>query len=92
MEHHTNSISKVEVVLNHACCFHLTLLNFTQNSLAKTHLEIQAAPRIEVAICFFYGEPCTQHFYRVKCSKSVLIGRIYREQSLSFLVVVFHYL
>ena len=72
--------------------FHLTLLNLTQNSLAKTHLEIQAAPRIEVAICFFYGELCTQHFYSVKCSKSVLIGRIYREQSLSFLVVVFHYL
>ena len=30
--------------------------NLTQNSLSKTHLQIQAAPRIEVASCFFYAE------------------------------------
>ena len=35
--------------------------NLTQNSLSETHLQIQAAPRIDVAICFFYGPPCT-HF------------------------------
>ena len=72
--------------------FHLTLLNLTQNFLAKTQLEIEAPPRIEVAICFFYGEPCTQHFCSVKCSKSVLLGRVYGGQSLSFLIVVFHHL
>ena len=49
--------------------FNLTLLDLTLNSLPKTHLKIQAAPRIEVPICFFYGEPCTQHFYSAKCSK-----------------------
>ena len=46
--------------------FNLTLLN----SIPGTHLQIQAASRIEVVICFFYGAPCKQHFYRVKCSKS----------------------
>ena len=56
--------------------FNLTLPNLTQNSSPKTHLKIQAAPQIEVAICFFYGEPCTQHFYSVKCSKSLLLGKI----------------
>ena len=56
--------------------FNLTLLNLTQNSLPETYLQIQAATRIEVAICFFYGAPCTQHFYSVKCSKSFLLGRI----------------
>ena len=50
--------------------FNLTLLNLTQNAILETHLQIQAAPRIEVVICFFYGAPCKQHFYRVKCSKS----------------------
>ena len=30
--------------------------NLTQNSLSKTHLQIQAAPRIEVASYFFYAE------------------------------------
>ena len=70
--------------------FNLTLLNFTQNSLPETHLQIQAAPRIEVAMCFYYGEPCTQHFYSIKCSKSFLLGRICGEQSLSFVVLVFH--
>ena len=63
--------------------FNLTLLNLTQNYLPETHLQIQAATRIEVAICFFYGAPCTQHFYTVKCSKSILLGRICGEQSLS---------
>ena len=43
--------------------FILTLLNLTQNSLPETDLQIQAAPRIEVAICFFYGAPFTQHFH-----------------------------
>ena len=33
--------------------FTLTLLN-----LSETHLQIQAAPRIGVTICFFYGAPC----------------------------------
>ena len=37
--------------------FVLTLLNLTQNSLPETNLQIKAAPRIEVAICFFYGAP-----------------------------------
>ena len=53
--------------------FNLTLLNLAQNSLPETHLETQAAPR---TVCFFYGKPCTQHFYSVKCSKSFLLGRI----------------
>ena len=56
--------------------FNLTLLNLTQNSLRETHLQIQAATRIEVAISFFYGAPCTQYSYSVKCSKSFLLGRI----------------
>ena len=72
--------------------FNLTLLNSTQNSLSETHSQIQAAPRIEVTICFFYGAPSTQHFYLVKCFKSFLLGRICREQSLSFLVLFFHHL
>ena len=42
--------------------FNLTLLNLTTNSLPETNLQIQAAPRKEVAICFFYGAPCTQRF------------------------------
>ena len=45
--------------------FNLVLLNLTQNPLSETHLQIHVAPRIEVAIYFFYGAPCTQHFYRV---------------------------
>ena len=45
--------------------FSLTLLNLTSNSLPETHLQIQAAPRKEVAICFFYGAPYTQHFYSI---------------------------
>ena len=57
--------------------FKLVLLNLTQYSLSETHLQIQAALAIEVAICFF----CAQHFYRVKCFKSFLLGRIYGEQS-----------
>ena len=65
--------------------------NMTQSPLPETHLQIQAATRIEVGICFFYGAPCTQHFYSVKCSKSFLLGRIYGEQSLSFLMLVFHH-
>ena len=56
--------------------FNLTLLNLTQNSLPEAHLQIQAATRIEVAISFFYGAPCTQHSYSVKCSKSFLLDRI----------------
>ena len=47
--------------------FNLVLLNLTQNSLSETHLQIQAAPPIEVVICFFYGAPCAQNFNRVKC-------------------------
>ena len=65
--------------------FNLTLLNLTKNSLPETYLQIQAAPQIEVAICFFYGAPCTKHFYCFKCPKSFLLGRICGEQSLSFL-------
>ena len=65
--------------------FNLALLNLTQNSLSETHLQIQAAPRIEVAICFFYGAPWTQHFCRVKCFKYFLLGRICAEQSLGFI-------
>ena len=72
--------------------FILTLLNLTQNSLPETNLQIQAAPRIGVAICFFYGAPCTQHFHRVMCPKSCLLSRICREQSLGFVVLVFHHL
>ena len=66
--------------------FNLALFNSEENSLPETFLEIQDAPRIEVAICFFYGAPGTQHFYRIKCFKSFLLGRICGEQSLSFLV------
>ena len=72
--HHTNSISKVSGVLNHAYWFNLTLLNLTQNSLSET--QIQAAPRIEVAICFFYGPPYIQHFNGAKSFKPFLLGRI----------------
>ena len=72
--------------------FNLTMLNLTQNSLSETYLQIQAATRIEVMICFFYGAPCTQHFYSVKYSKSFFLGRICGEQSLSFLVLVFCHL
>ena len=35
--------------------FSLTLLN-----LCETHLQVQAAPRIEVTICFFYGAPLVE--------------------------------
>ena len=68
--------------------FYLILLNLTQNSLPETYLQIQAAPQIKVAICFFYGAPCIHHFYRVRCSKSILLCRICGEQNLSF----FHHL
>ena len=61
--------------------FNLTLLNLRPNSVPETHLQIQAAPRIEVAICFFYEAPCTQQFYCVKCSKSFLLGRIWNRYS-----------
>ena len=64
--------------------FNLRLLNFTQNSLPETYLQIHAAPQKEAA-CFFYGVPCTKHFYRFKCSKSFLLGRICGEESLNFL-------
>ena len=37
----------------------LTLLRLTQKCLPGIHLRIQSVPRIEVAICFFYGAPCT---------------------------------
>ena len=47
--------------------FNLTLLHLTQNSLPETHLQIHAAPRIEVAICFFYGAP---HFRMVEFTES----------------------
>ena len=70
--------------------FNLTLFNLTQNSFSETHLQIQAAPRIEGAICFFYGAPGTQNFYRVKCFKSFLLCTSCGEKSLSFLVIVFH--
>ena len=70
--------------------FILTLLNFTQNSLPETDLQIQATFRIEVATCFFYGAPCTQHFHSVKCPESCLLSGICGEQSLSFVVLVFH--
>ena len=72
--------------------FNLTLLNLTRKSLPETYLQIQAATRLEVAICFFYGAPCTQHFYSVKYSKSFLLGKICREQSLIFLELVFCHL
>ena len=72
--------------------FNLTLLNLLQISLPETYLQIQAATRIEVVVCFFYGAPCTQHFCRVKYSKSFLLGRICGEQSLSFLALVFRHL
>ena len=72
--------------------FNLTLLNLTQHSLPETYLQIQAATRIEVVVCFFYGAPCTHHFYSVKYSKFYLLGRICGEQSLSFLVLVFCHL
>ena len=70
----------------------LMLLNLIKNFLPETYLHIQAATRIEVVICFFYGAPCTQHFYSVKYSKSVLLGRICGEQSLSFSVLVVYHL
>ena len=72
--------------------FVLTLLNLTQNSLPETDLQIQVAPRIEVAICFFYGAPCRHHFHPVMCRKSCLLSRICGEQSLSFVVLVFRHL
>ena len=74
--------------------FILTLLNLTQNSLPETDLQIQAAPRIEVAICFFFGAPCTHRFVKhpVKCPKSCLLSKMCGEQSLSFVVLVFHHL
>ena len=68
--------------------FNLTLLNLTKKSLPETNLQIQAATSTEVAICCFYGAPCTQYF---KCSKSFLLGSTCGEQSLSFLMLVFHY-
>ena len=46
--------------------FNLTLLNLSQNSWPETHLQIQAAPWIEVAVYFFYGVPCAQYIYCVK--------------------------
>ena len=70
----------------------LTLLNLTPNSLPETHLQIQAAPGKEVAICFFYRAPCTQHLYSVNCSKFFLLSSICGEQSLGFLLLVFHHL
>ena len=60
-----------------------------QNYLPETDLQIQAALQIEVAICFFYGTPCTEHFHRVKCPKSCFLCRICGEQSLSLVAVVF---
>ena len=36
--------------------FIMTLLNLRQNFLPETDLQIQAALRIEVAICFFFLE------------------------------------
>ena len=72
--------------------FNLTLLNLIQNSLTEPHSQIQTTLRIEVTICFLYGAPCTQHFYLVKSSKSFLLRRICGEQSLSFLLLVFHHL
>ena len=57
----------------------LILLNLTQNSLPEIHLEIQSAPWTKVAVCFFYGEPCTHHVCSVKYSKSFLLGRICEE-------------
>ena len=72
--------------------FNLTLFNLTQNFLPETHLHIQTAHRVYIAICFFYGAPCTQQFYRVKFSKSFLLGRICGEQQLSFLALIFHHL
>ena len=50
--------------------FNMALFNWTQNSLSENNLQIQAAPRTEAAICFFYGAPSTQQFYRAKCFKS----------------------
>ena len=50
--------------------FSLTLLNLRPNSLPETHLKIQAAPRIELAIGFFNEAPSSQHFYSFNCSKS----------------------
>ena len=35
--------------------FNLTVSNLTLISLPETNLQIQAAPRKEVVICFFYG-------------------------------------
>ena len=50
--------------------FNLALLNLAPNSVPETHLQIQAAPRREVLICFFYEAPYKQHFYSDKCFKS----------------------
>ena len=72
--------------------FNLTVSNLTLISLPETHLQIQAAHRKEVVICFFYGAPCTYHFYSVKGFKSFLVRSICGEQSLSFLILVFHHL
>ena len=72
--------------------FNLTLLNLTQNFLPKTHSHIQTAHQIYIAIGFFYGAPCTQRFYHVKCSKSFLLGRICGKQQLTFLVLIFDHL
>ena len=49
--------------------FNLTLVNLTLNSPPETHVQVQAAPRKEKGIFFFYGAPVTQHFFDIKCSK-----------------------
>ena len=51
--------STMQIVFGKYNVFWITLVDFnlTQNSLPETHLQIQAASRIEVAICFFYGAP-----------------------------------
>ena len=54
--------------------FNLTLLNLSQNSWPETHLQIQAAPWIEVAVCFFYG--VRSIFIVLRCSKYFLLDRI----------------
>ena len=105
--HFTNSMSKIvflkkvlylwstiQIRFRKYKVFWIMLVDFklSQNFLPETHLQIQPAPLIEVATCFFYGAPCTQHFHRVKCHKSFLLGRICGEQSLVFSVLVFHLL
>ena len=67
------------------------LINLLQNSLSETRLQIEAAPRIEVAICFFYGPPYTQHFKGAMSFKPFFLGGIW-EKNLSFLIIVFHHL